>query len=975
MSDTVLQQARQIAPSYGPVPFWSWNDRLDPQELRRQIRAMHKIGMHGFFMHARFGLETEYMSDEWFDCIQACIDEAKKLGMDAWSYDENGWPSGFAGGALLHDEDNFARYLVGAVEDTYPTGDDVRGVYIIKEDSCRTAEPGDSAPYYVVRERADSSYVDVLRADITEKFIAETHEKYKERLGADLGKTMPGFFTDEPQYYRYAQPYSRALPQAFAEKYGYPIDRALAALFWDFDGAIPLRYDYWLLVHECFIHHFIQPIYDWCEKNGCQLTGHGIEETSLAGQMVCCGGLMEFYCYEHIPGIDHLGRGIGHPQDLSSKQLGSVCAQTGRNKALSETFACCGWDVSPRELKRIAELQYAGGVNLMCQHLYPYSARGQRKRDYPAHYSEHSPWHSRMAEFDRHFANLGAFLGLGEELASTLVIHPIRAAYRTFQRTVGNASVAPLDQSLRRLVATLAEKQIPYHFGDEGMMETMAAVEGTQLRVGKCVYDYVIVPEMETLSANTAALLRAFQKNGGKLCFIGDVPHEIDARAADLSDLTSAITLEEIAAAAPVAVTKDGANVPQLRQRIRVSEGRRVIFTTNVTAEDVRGVRMVIRGCAGTEGVSTDTMETFPLRGERLPDGSLSLLLDFADAESIVILETAGASLLAPVPTVANAPITLPEKFTLSAPLTNALTLDHACVSKDGGKTWTEPRPIECVRDNLLADRYEGDVCLRYPFTVADVPGTAEIVWENASVLGVTVNGHAVTADGILAPDAAFSRADVHTLLRRGENDITLTLHYFQRQLVYDVLFGNVMESLRNCLTFDTEVECVYVRGDFRIGVDREKCTDGVRSTVEYTGDFPIVAPRAAIELHDMVRDGLPFYGGAVEAETVIDWHAGDGTVFAPAGRFAACDVWVNGESAGSIFFASSLDLAPYLREGENTIRLRVTNALRNTMGPHHRADPEPYGVSPTTFSFEKEWHGTDCPAYCPRYAFVKFGI
>ena len=81
-----------------PVPFWSWNDKLEPDELRRQIGAMQDAGMGGFFMHARGGLETEYLSEDWFRAVEASVDEAKKRGMQAWCYDENGWPSGFAGG-------------------------------------------------------------------------------------------------------------------------------------------------------------------------------------------------------------------------------------------------------------------------------------------------------------------------------------------------------------------------------------------------------------------------------------------------------------------------------------------------------------------------------------------------------------------------------------------------------------------------------------------------------------------------------------------------------------------------------------------------------------------------------------------------------------------------------------------------------------------------------------------------------------
>ena len=63
------------AMNYRPVPFWSWNDKLEPEELRHQIREMHKAGIGGFFMHARGGLQTVYLSDEWMECVNACLDE------------------------------------------------------------------------------------------------------------------------------------------------------------------------------------------------------------------------------------------------------------------------------------------------------------------------------------------------------------------------------------------------------------------------------------------------------------------------------------------------------------------------------------------------------------------------------------------------------------------------------------------------------------------------------------------------------------------------------------------------------------------------------------------------------------------------------------------------------------------------------------------------------------------------------------
>ena len=44
---------------HASIPFWSWNDKLDQEELRREIRNMRDMKMQGFFMHARAGLETE----------------------------------------------------------------------------------------------------------------------------------------------------------------------------------------------------------------------------------------------------------------------------------------------------------------------------------------------------------------------------------------------------------------------------------------------------------------------------------------------------------------------------------------------------------------------------------------------------------------------------------------------------------------------------------------------------------------------------------------------------------------------------------------------------------------------------------------------------------------------------------------------------------------------------------------------------
>jgi len=121
MADELIRAFREVGEIgkgswFRGAPFWSWNDKLDPEELRRQIREFHQQGIGGFFMHARIGLDTPYMSEEWMQAVAACVDEAKKLGMLAWLYDEDKWPSGFAGGIVSGRGGDYNQQLLRARE-------------------------------------------------------------------------------------------------------------------------------------------------------------------------------------------------------------------------------------------------------------------------------------------------------------------------------------------------------------------------------------------------------------------------------------------------------------------------------------------------------------------------------------------------------------------------------------------------------------------------------------------------------------------------------------------------------------------------------------------------------------------------------------------------------------------------------------------------------------------------------------------
>ncbi len=78
---------------YGILPFWFLNGRLDAPEMRYQLQEFRAKGMPGIILHGRFGLEPTYLGETFLDRIELAVEEAEKLGLTTWIYDEMNWPS------------------------------------------------------------------------------------------------------------------------------------------------------------------------------------------------------------------------------------------------------------------------------------------------------------------------------------------------------------------------------------------------------------------------------------------------------------------------------------------------------------------------------------------------------------------------------------------------------------------------------------------------------------------------------------------------------------------------------------------------------------------------------------------------------------------------------------------------------------------------------------------------------------------
>ncbi len=934
---------------YRPIPFWSWNDRLMPEELKRQILWMAQEGFGGYFMHARAGLETEYLSQEWFECVRQCIRQGQTLGLDSWAYDENGWPSGFAGGKLLTEESNHDQYLtfrIGRRDASALVSYDITGASLVR------ITPGEESGGNCLNIYAhvSPSTADILNPAVVDLFLKETHEQYIKRLTDDFSG-LTGFFTDEPQYFRWDMPYTSVLPDYFQKEYGQDILDGLGLLFLEKEGYRDFRYKYWKAMQSLMLQNFAQRVYAWCAQHGLSLTGHYIEEPELKSQMLCCGGIMPFYEYETIPGIDFLCYGITTPN--APKQVSSVACQLGKKKVLTETFAGCGWNLSASQAKCIAEAQYVGGVNMMCQHLLPYSERGQRKRDYPAHFSWANPWVQHgFRPFNDYFARLGYLLGESQELVSVGVFCPIRSLYFDYKRTEYEKEY-PINQHYSETLALLSAMQIPYHILDETILQKYGTVQDGCLVVGQCKYDAVVFPKTYTLDKGTKELLEQYVCQQGKLLFLDEKPSYIEGTPWNCP-FESNITLEELRQRQLYTVSNTQTSV---RSALRQLEDLRFIYAVNCNLTQEATVQFY-GDFAGFLCLDLETGKSTPV----------DTLLHFAPGQAYVLfLSEEKAAPEKPPQTV-----TLQGPFSVKECTDNYLTLDTVCCSTDGC-TYSGPYSCMGLFQELLSKRVNGEIWLRYRFEAAIVPKKLFLLAEDMHTLECRVNGHSVYFDGTSEFEKQLYRADIAPFVAVGENCIEFQIQFYQEQKVYDVLFGNATESLRNCLAYNTAVEACYLQGDFGVYA-KEGFRKGRKENVYLADSFYLGQRRTVVT--EPVLDGYPFFAGAMVLEKTFTAEKSDRLRLELPGDYARCTLRINGEPVEMSYFAQSAEVGNYLNDGENVAQITLYSGNRNLLGPHHNAqDEEPTHVSPRVFELPGSWENGQSRLERKSYSFVRFGL
>ncbi len=363
--------------TFGSAPLWVWNADVSEGKIDSMLTEFKANAFGGVFIHPRPGLITPYLSKRWMELYDYSVKRGKEMGLEVWIYDENSYPSGFAGGhvpeempssynqgQMLHLRrsdvfnvaDNFVvalRKTTSGFEEVDPNGNNPKGTYYLFE-----KENYRKSPWY-----GGYSYVDLLAKGVTDKFINVTMKGYEKSFGNEFGKTVPGIFTDEPNIEVQGENNIRWTPdlfEVFKKRWGYNLERHLPSLFEEVGLWRKVRHNYYQVLLQLFIDRWSKPWYNYTEDKKLEWTGHywehGWPNPNHGGDN------MAMYAWHQRPGIDMLFNQFDEQSANAQfgnvravKELSSVANQLGKKRTLSETYGGGGWELTFGDLKRLGD--------------------------------------------------------------------------------------------------------------------------------------------------------------------------------------------------------------------------------------------------------------------------------------------------------------------------------------------------------------------------------------------------------------------------------------------------------------------------------------------------------------------------------------------------------------------------------------------------------------------------------------------
>lgn len=563
-------EARRLT---GPL-FWLHGD--ESRERLEEYVAKIAEGGNGCFT-AESRPHSDWLGEGWFRDLAICLEAAKRHDLKLWIFDEKWWPSQGVGGQVpvryaakkleasgvevtgpsQFEADGYGGdHWVGAVAGRVVEDDAIDGGSLVDLGGFirdgRLSWPVPEGRWRVMKFTHGLApglgqgggrelSVDGLSADCVEWYLDTVYAPHYDRFKDDFGKTIMGFFYDEPET---RGDWGTALNPVLAE-WGLDWKKAYVAYKFKLAGEAQTaaRYQFLEARAEAWGRTMYGGVTRWCEERGVASVGHFMEHSGMYRlQDFCAGDLMRVQKYSSMGGIDavfsqfKMGQRAAYDTPCwQTPKLGSSISHAyGRRDDISmvEIFGARGQDLTYPEMKWWADHMHVSGVSFLIPHSF--NPRAPHDTDCPPYFYNggFEPRWPLYRVFADYSSRLSVLLTGGRHVCPVALLSPGQSLH------VGRG--IPVDGISESLQDALYDCDwLPYE-----VLENDTRVAGRKLELRAESYRVLVVPAVEVIPYGTLAKAKEFFEAGGVVIGYGVLPARsatLGRSSADIADLREAI--------------------------------------------------------------------------------------------------------------------------------------------------------------------------------------------------------------------------------------------------------------------------------------------------------------------------------------------------------------------------------------------------------------------------------------------------
>ncbi len=401
-----------------------------------------------------------------------------------------------------------------------------------------------------------NDYINYIDAESVSTLIEAVYEPHYEKYKDEFGKTISGFFSDEPGFYNVGgyqmnNPIGR---KKMAIPWGNELQEMMEASSSDWKQTLPLlwlpsdkedldaavRFRYMDKVTQLYEKNFSRQLGKWCEDHGVEYIGHVIEDYEEHSHLGCgAGHYYRAMTGQHMAGIDNIGGQIipGNPlgerhgvtADCDGKfyhyglvKMGASSAQTDpmkKGRLMCETFGAYGWNYGVKAMKWIADYLLFQGVNYFVPHAF--SMAEYPDEDCPPHFYArgYNPEFPYFAELMKYVNRMSELLSDGQNVPSAAIIYPAEADWMS-------VSMKEQDPMMELMIRQIDFELIATDIFEKKDYYQVEMKDGT-LKINNRAMSCIIIPETKFLDARLTKVIEDAKDAGIRVIFVNSKPEEV----------------------------------------------------------------------------------------------------------------------------------------------------------------------------------------------------------------------------------------------------------------------------------------------------------------------------------------------------------------------------------------------------------------------------------------------------------------